>query len=58
MLVYKKNIYSDNHNPIYANSISEYQRVMHWKRILKEFGSNIQHIYGVENILDETLSRP
>ena len=30
---------------------------MRWILILKEFGPNIQHIYVVENIVADTLSR-
>ena len=29
---------------------------MCWRLILKEFGPNIQHIAGVDNIVDDTLS--
>ena len=34
-----------------AATLSESQRVMHWRLILKEFGPNIQHIAGVEKIV-------
>ena len=37
--------------------MSESQRVMHWQLILREFGPNIQHIYGVENVVADTFSR-
>ena len=30
---------------------------MRWRLILEEFGPNIQHIYGVYNILPDKLSR-
>jgi hypothetical protein len=30
---------------------------MRWRLILKEFGPNIQHIPGVDNIVVDTLSR-
>ena len=30
---------------------------MRWQPILEEFGPNIQHIAGVDNIVDDTLSR-
>ena len=30
---------------------------MRWRLIVKEFGSNIQHIAVVDNIVAETLSR-
>ena len=29
---------------------------MYWQLILKEFGPNIQHISGVDNIVADTLS--
>ena len=29
---------------------------MHWQLILEEFGNNIQHIAGVDNIVSDTLS--
>ena len=34
---------------MYAATQSEYQRVMLWGPILKEFGPNIQHLAGVDN---------
>ena len=30
--------------------------MVRWKLILKEFGPSIQHIYGVDNIVADTLS--
>ena len=30
---------------------------MYWRLVLKEFGPNIQHIYGVDNIVADTISR-
>ena len=30
---------------------------MRWRLIIEEFGLNIQHIYGVDNIVSDTLSR-
>ena len=44
-------------NLVHAATLSEFQRVMLWRLILEEFGPNIQHISGVDNILDDTLSR-
>ena len=29
---------------------------MQWLLVIEEFGTNIQHIYGVENIVADTLS--
>ena len=40
-----------------ASTLSEYQRVMRWWLILKEFWPNIQHISGVDNLADGTLNR-
>ena len=42
---------------IYAATLSEYKRVMRWWLILEEFGPNIKHIDGVDNILADTLIR-
>ena len=42
---------------MYAATLSEYQRVIRWRLILEYFGPNNQHIYGVDNIVAETLSR-
>ena len=41
----------------YAATLSESQRVMRWQLILEEFGPNIQHISGVDNIVTDTLIR-
>ena len=41
---------------VYAATLSESQRLMRWGLILKEFGSNTQHIAGVDNIVSDTLS--
>ena len=42
---------------VYAATKSEYQRLMHWQLILKESGTNIQHIDRVENIVSDNISR-
>ena len=47
---YEINIFSDNKNLVYAATLSESQRVMRCRLILEEFGPNINHIAGVENI--------
>ena len=54
---YEINIFSDHKNLVYAATLSESQRVMRWRLILEEFGPNIQHIAGVDNIVANTLSR-
>ena len=42
---------------VYDTTLSEYQQVTRLRLILEEFGPNIQHIYGIDNILADTLSR-
>ena len=42
---------------VYVKTLSEYQRVMGWRLILEEIGSNVQHISVVDNIVSDTLSR-
>ena len=54
---YPINVFSDHKNLVYAATMSESQRVMRWRLILEEFGPNIQHIAGVDNIVADTLSR-
>ena len=54
---YEINVFSDHKNLVYAATLSESQRVMRWLLIIEEFGSSIQHIAGVDNILFDTLSR-
>ena len=41
---------------VYATTLIESQRLMHWRIIIKEFGHYIQHITGVDIILDDALS--
>ena len=53
---YEINVSSDHKNLVYAATLSESQRVMRWRLILKDFGPNIQHISGVDNIVAYTLS--
>ena len=48
---YEINVLSDHKNMVYVATLSESQRVMLWKLIIKEFDPNIQHIYGVDNIV-------
>ena len=54
---YEINVFSDHKNLVYAVTLSEFQRVMRWRLIIEEFGPNIQHIDGVENMVADTLSR-
>ena len=54
---YEINVFSDHKNLVYAATLSESQRLMIWRLILEEFGTNINHTDGVENTVAETLSR-
>ena len=54
---YEIHVYSDHKNLVYEATLSESQRVMRWRLILEEFGPNIHHIAGVDNIVADTLSR-
>jgi hypothetical protein len=49
-------VFSDHENLVYAATVSESQRVMRWRLILKEFGPNIQHIAGNDNVVADMLS--
>ena len=53
---YEINVFSYHKNLVYAANLSESQRVMLWRLILKEFGTNIQHIAVVDKIVADTLS--
>ena len=53
MFGYEINILSDHKNLVYASTQSEYQRVMQWRRIMEGFGTKIQHITGVDNIISD-----
>ena len=54
---YEINVLSDHNNLVYATTLSEYQRVMHWQLNIRDFGPNIQHISIFDNIVADTLSR-
>ena len=54
---YEINVFSDNTNIVYVTTLSESKRVMRWKLIIEEFGPNIHHIAGVDNILADMLIR-
>ena len=55
---YETKIFPDNKNMVYAATLGESQMKMFWWIIIEEFGPNIQHITGVNNIVADTLSRP
>ena len=57
ILVYEINVFSYNRNLVYAKTLSESQRLMLWQLIINEFGPNSQNIYGVNNIVADTVSR-
>ena len=42
---------------VYSENLSESQRVMLWRLIIKYFGSNIRYIDLFDNILDDEISR-
>ena len=51
------NTFAYNKNLFHAATLSESQRAMRWQLIIEEFGPNIQHIYVVDNIVADALSR-
>ena len=54
---HKINVFSDHKNLVYAAMGSESQRVMRWRIILlEEFGPNIQHKTGIDNVVANMLS--
>ena len=42
---------------LYAATLSEYQRLVHWRLIIEVFGPNIYNIYGVYNIAANKIIR-
>ena len=40
----------------YATTLIEYKMLMFWQPIIEYFGPNIQHIYGVDNIVADIIS--
>ena len=54
---YEVNVFSYHKNMVYAATLSESQRAIHWRLILKEFGPNIYNISVVDNIVADTISR-
>ncbi len=54
---YPIRVYSDHKNLVHAATISQSQRVMRWRLILEEFGPDIRHISGEDNIVADAISR-
>ena len=54
---YEINVFSYHKNLVYAKTLSESQRVICWQLIFEEFGPNIHHIAGVDNIVANTIRR-
>ena len=54
---YEINVFSYHKKLVYVTNLSEYQRLIYWILTIEEFGHNIQHIYGVDNIVADNLSR-
>ena len=57
LFIYEINTFSYHKNLVTATTLSEFQRLMRQQLILGEFGPNIQHIYGVNNIVADMLSK-
>ena len=54
---YPIRVYSDHKNLVHAATISQSQRVMRWRLILEEFGPDIRHISGEDNVVADAISR-
>ena len=54
---YKIRVYSDHKNLVHAATMSQSQRVMRWRLILEEYGPDIMHIKGEDNIVADAISR-
>ena len=54
---YEIRVFSDHKNLVHAATMSQSQRVMRWRLILKEFGPDIRHISDDKNIVADALSR-
>jgi hypothetical protein len=40
-----------------AATVIESQRVMRWRLLLEEYGPDIRHIKGVDNVVEDAISR-
>ena len=54
---YQIKVFSDHKNLVNAATISQSQRVMRWRLILEEFGPDIKHISGEDNVVADAISR-
>ena len=54
---YPIKVYSDHKNLVNSATLSQSQRVMRWRLILEEFGPEIIHIKGEDNIAADAISR-
>ena len=54
---YEIYLFSYHTNLVHAATLSEYQRVMLWRLVIKDFGPNMHHISGVDNIVADTISK-
>ena len=53
---YPIQVFSDHKNLVHAATMSQSQRVMRWRLILEEFGPDIKHIKGEDNVVADTIS--
>ena len=49
-------MFSDHEHLVYAPTLSESQRLKRWQVLLEEFGPNIQHISGFDNIVADMFN--
>ena len=54
---YPITVFSDHKNLVHAATVSQSQRVMRWRMILEEFGPDIRHIAGIDNVVADAISR-
>ena len=54
---YPIRVFSDHKNLVHAATVSQSQRVMRWRLILEEFGPDIRHISGEDNLVADAISR-
>ena len=54
---YEINLFSYHNNLVCFSSLSQSKRVIHWRLIIEEFGTNIEHMAGFDIIVAGMLSR-